>query len=145
MKKTLFILVLAVAMLSCSDNDDDSNDQCGTPLIIDADRYQSIEDPGQPIFIINSNINDECLSLTLGFSGCDDDHTIELITDGAVAESFPVQVFFKLEDLNPQLCQAYFEKVYEYDLDELDDLLGSEPSARLIFPQMEEEVLWDRE
>ena len=142
MKKILIGLVLITAFISCSDTDE--VEHCGPPLIIDEDLFQSV-DPDPGLFIIDHNLDDECLILTIGFSGCDPEHTIQLVTDGAVAESFPVQVQFKLNDLNPQLCEAYFEKEYAFDLDELDDLLDSEPKARMIFVQQGIEILWERE
>ena len=144
MKYLLLGLLVSFTIYSCGSDESDSMD-CGRSLIINEEKYQSIDDPDQSISLINSSIVDECLSLTLGFSGCDAEHQIDLVTDGAVAESFPVQVFFKLEDQNPQLCLAYFEQTFYYDLEELDDLLGGEPKARLIFPHQSEEIFWDRE
>ena len=144
MEKIWLLILMIPIFIACSDDNNNGDTSCGTPLVIDGDRYQDITQPFNAFFIISSNIDDDCLTLTIGFSGCDDNHEIDLVTDGAVAESFPVQIFFKLDDLNPQLCEAYFEKEYQYDLDELDQLLGNEPKARLIFPQTGHEILWER-
>ena len=90
------------------------------------------------------NIEDDCLTIQVGFSGCDDNHTILMVTDGSVAESFPVQVTFILSDENPQACQAFFVKELKYDLTQLDDVLQGEQKARLIFREQGEEILWER-
>ena len=136
---TLFLLILFFS--ACSD--DPINEDCPDRILVNDSKYQSIEDH-QGLFIQEMEITDDCLRINIGFSGCDDGHTINMVTDGSVAESFPVQVRFKLEDKNPQACQAFFVKDFFFDLHQLDAVVGDEPSARLIFPLAQDEILWER-
>lgn len=138
------ILFSICLLLSACGGDDDHPSVCGNHIIIDADQFNSITD-NQLLNILNLSIEGECLNINIGFSGCDDDHDISLVTDGAVAESFPVQIFFKLSDANPQACTAYFEKEYSYDLEDLEDLVTTEPKARLVFVGRTDEILWEIE
>ncbi|NNF36928.1 MAG: hypothetical protein HKN68_22690, partial [Saprospiraceae bacterium] len=46
---------------------------------------------------------------------------------------------------NPQACQAFFVKELSFDLSQLDQVVGDEPKARLVFRDQQQEILWDRE
>lgn len=126
---------------SCSKQDNNSTD-CGELLLIDQDKYMDISmEPG--LFISSPSIEGNCLTITLGYSGCNDGHHIELITSGDVAESYPVQIRFKFLDKDPQACLAFFTQEYQYDLSPLSEVLGTEDKARLIFVQDNQEILWE--
>lgn len=64
------------------------------------------------------------MSVSLGVSGCDADHTIDMMTDGdiLITDSHPI-LFFDFYDQNPQLCEAYFTLEREYDLSEVSMLV----------------------
>lgn len=73
--------------------------------------------------LIELSIEDDCLTLLLGISGCDADHTLNMISDGGIAESLPVQITFDFQDENPQDCEAYFELDRQFDLSPIRDLI----------------------
>jgi hypothetical protein len=134
-----YALFSILILLSCGK--EDAREGCEDEIKIDTQNYASIVFSGD---IISMSISEDCLAINIGFSGCDDNHEISMVTDGAVAESFPVQVHFKLSDANPQACLAYFTKEYHYDLNQLNSMLTSEPKARLIFSDHGKEILWER-
>lgn len=139
----ILITFLVLSVGACS-SDDPVNENCLNRIVISESKYQSVNNDNA-VLIQEMSIEDNCLKMKVGFSGCDDEHTIEMVTDGAVAESFPVQVFFKFSDENPQACQAFFVKELSFDLSPLDPILGNEPKARLVFSDQQQEILWDRE
>jgi hypothetical protein len=138
-----FIVLTVVLMATACSEDDPINENCPDRIIVSESKYQSVNNDNA-VLIQEMSIEDDCLLMKVGFSGCDDEHTILMVTDGSVAESFPVQVYFKLSDENPQACQAFFVKDLAFDLDQLNVVVGDEPRARLVFPQQEQEILWDR-
>ena len=142
MIKSLFLVLLIISSFKCSDPDETA--ACGSFVIIDKELYNSLPVNAGGISISAHTIEDNCLTLTLGYSGCSDGHKIDMITGGDVAESFPVQITFKLKDNDPQSCLAFFTQDYIFDLGSLDVVLSTEPSARLIFPEQGKEILWER-
>jgi hypothetical protein len=67
--------------------------------------------------VIDVSINQDCLSLTIGDSGCDPENwNTNLLTTDAVLESNPVQKNLKIEVVNNELCGAVFEKIKTIDL-----------------------------
>ena len=136
-----FLTIVAIAIFNGCSNSENSSD-CGDLLIIDQNKYDDISNEST-IFVDSPTLMGECLTVTLGYSGCNNGHDIKLITNGFVAESYPVQVFFKFDDLNPQACLAFFTEEFEFDLSPLKDILGTEDKARLIFVQDDKEVLWE--
>ena len=138
----IYCLSLFAFVVGCSNNSENDSSDCGALIIIDKSQYEAIESD-QSIFINTPSIEDNCLTVVLGYSGCNDGHEMDLITSGDVAESLPVQVFLKFRDNNPQDCEAFFTQSYSFDLAPLKDALDSEESARLILPQDNSEVLWE--
>lgn len=136
-----YLAVLAMVIFNGCSNNENSSD-CGDLLIIDQNKYNDISIESA-IFVDSPVLIGECLTVTLGYSGCNSGHEIELVTNGFVAESLPVQMFFKFNDLNPQACLAFFTEDYEFDLSPLIDILETEDKARLIFVQNDKEVLWE--
>ena len=134
--------LLIFAFIACGE-EDPINENCPDLIVVNEAKYKSINNDND-VLIQEMSIENDCLVINIGFSGCDDDHTIVMVTDGAVAESFPVQVHFKLLDENPQACLAYFTKEFNYDLNQLNAVVTTEPKARLIFSEHGKEILWER-
>lgn len=110
--RVFFCLFLAL-FYSCSDKDSDLRESC-IPVLFDADKYNSSQNFG--IDLIDYRLDELCLKVELGVSGCDDAHVIQLISNGAVAPSDPTVVYFDFYDENPQSCKAYFTIEKEYDM-----------------------------
>ncbi len=111
-----FIIFLALVSLSCDNNTDDGNasDSDCTPVIISESIFQNLT-PSQ-LFIEELSIDGDCLTLKINLTGCDDDHTVDLISDGGIDESLPVQITFALRDNKLQDCEAIFLIEKQFDL-----------------------------
>ncbi len=109
----VFFCLFLLLCFSCSDNESDSSDSC-VSVIFDESKFNSSQNFG--VDLIELDIEDYCLKVKLGVSGCDDDHTIELVSNGAVAPSDPTMVYFDFYDNDPQLCEAYFTLDREFDM-----------------------------
>ena len=138
-KNVLFLLMLcALSLVGCK-GDDDMLSLCGDEIIINKSQFNNRD---TTLSISNMSIIDNCLSITIGYSGCDNGHAIDLVSSGDVAESLPVQIGVGLKDNNPELCLAFFTETYQFDLTPFVDLLPAEASARLIFSDQGQEILW---
>jgi len=109
----VFYCLFLFLCFSCSDNDSGSPESC-IPVIFDESKYNSSQNFG--VNLIEYKLEDLCLKVKLGVSGCDNEHAIELVSNGAVAPSDPTIVFFDFYDMNPQLCEAYFTIEKEFDM-----------------------------
>jgi len=119
-----FIFCFVLLALSCNkkvtNGDGMSTSECEA-VIISNSIFQELE-PNQAA-ISELSIEDDCLTLMLGFGGCDADHTFKMISDGGIAESLPVQITFDFQDEKPQDCKAYFEIETQFDLSPIRDLI----------------------
>jgi len=106
---------------ACLDDDDSDNEPafCGTPIVV-ADQTDA---PASDNFTLVSHSTDGlCLTVTIGASGCSQEGwTLDLRTDGSVAESVPTQTNARLifNDQVPGMgesCLAYFELTKTFDL-----------------------------
>lgn len=114
MKLLVFVLFSGVFLSSCHKEIISQSDSNCVPVVISQDDF--LEIPAGQINITQANISDDCLTMTLGISGCDMNHTIKMISDGGIDESLPSQITFDFEDEEPQLCEAYFIIERQYDL-----------------------------
>ena len=119
----VFLCLFVFLVFSCSDSDPDSSDTC-VPVIFNDSKFNSTLNFG--VNLNEYTIKESCLTVKLGISGCDDDHTIEMVSDGSIAESFPPQITFDFYDQNPQDCEAYFIVEREYDLSPIIELYDGE-------------------
>ncbi len=144
MKKIICYGIMVLSLCSCSkENEQGMDSECGRIMLIDEGAYNDVTYPSA-LFLDSLLLDGDCLSMTIGYSGCNDGHDMDLITDGSVAESFPVQIYFKIRDNNPQLCEAFFTEKYYFDLSPMRDHLQNEPMARIIFVDQNNEILWVR-
>jgi hypothetical protein len=126
-------------MVGCTKNDD-----CGEKAQLSPSKFESRSSQDKLLKIINTpKIENDCLELMIGFSGCDNKHEIELVCNGEIAESIPVQTSFCLIDKSSQLCEAYFEKSYTFDLSELKSHFGDEPKVMMNFVDQNKSVIWE--
>ena len=119
----VFLCLFVFLAFSCSDSDPDTYSTC-IPVDFDESKFNSSENFGANL--TEFSIEGSCLSVTLGVSGCDDDHILEMVSDGSIAESFPPQITFDFYDQNPQDCEAYFLLDREYDLSPIKELYDGE-------------------
>lgn len=132
-----FFLFFAFFLSSC-DNNEEQVPYC-SPIIISQELYQDLV-PNQ-VNVTEVALDEDCLTVTMAISGCDNEHTINMISDGEIAESFPVQITFDFEDLNPQDCEALFMIDRQFDLSELRDLVEGDISIR--FRNSDKSILYN--
>ena len=68
------------------------------------------------IEILESSIQDDVLTLKLGYSGCTEQPIYYNIDGSTLLESLPPQTGWSLNKSVEDLCLAYFESTYTYDL-----------------------------
>jgi hypothetical protein len=67
--------------------------------------------------IINATIDLNKINITISSSGCDGDSwVVGLIDSEAIAESNPVQKYFKIKFTNTELCHSIVAKTFSFDL-----------------------------
>jgi len=121
MRVFIFLFFFGFMITSCSEDPQSDNNQTCTPVVISQSTFNSLEDD---VYTIQDlTIEGDCLKIPISFSGCDDDHTFNMVTDGGVDESSPVQITFVLQDNNPQDCEALITIDTEHDLTPLQDLV----------------------
>ena len=117
MKKIVVNLIFFVlVLLSCSDDDVNSNN-CDSETLVSAEQYENA--PSGQIFIYSLEINDHCLKINVGYSGCSE-LSLELIDSEAVLESNPPQRNLRLP-FNDDIitCQGFFTEELTFDISNL--------------------------
>lgn len=117
--KNIFALVLfGIMFISCSDDDNNIGYVSNCDLIaqvIDEESFQEIETNNY--LLINVVLNQNCLEITFGSSGCDGSTWEEnLFSKDVLFDALPLQRVVKFELLSQELCAAYFEKTVSFDL-----------------------------
>ncbi len=115
--KSLKLIVLFLLSFSCSNDDDNNNieSSCDFDVIIDE---QWFEEPSPSAYTItNAEINDICLEITIGSSGCDGStwETI-LVSDLPVEAGGTGGSALSLKLTNLEICDAYFTRTFSFDL-----------------------------
>ncbi|MDF1697450.1 MAG: hypothetical protein P1U56_16525 [Saprospiraceae bacterium] len=124
----VFICLLFFTLFSCSSSDPLADNSC-VGLEIDASKFDSPNNFG--INLIEYVLDESCLHVSLGVSGCDDDHEIDLITNGVLFSSDPLSfLVFDFYDHSPQLCEAYFTLEREFDLSKIRTITNKDVSVQ---------------
>ena len=115
-----FCIFTLVFVPSCNNdnNDDNSTSECDFDTIIDLDLYE-VPSPGF-YTILNAEIEDECLAITFGASGCDGESwEVQLVSDFPIVAGWTGGANLSLKLTNPEVCAAYFTKTYSFDLSDI--------------------------
>ncbi len=112
----VFYCLLLFFCISCSQSDSHSPTDC-TAIIADQAKFDSTVNFGPNL--LEYTLDEFCLKVKLGVSGCDDNHLIEMVYNGTILKSLPPQVIVDFYDNDPQACEAYFELERQYDLSTL--------------------------
>ena len=119
MLRYLLVLLASALFFACQDDDDFvANPDCGDPIIITG---QPLGPSSDNFSLAAATVEGLCLTVQIGASGCSSDGwTLDLLTDGSVAESFPTQTSARLvfDDQVPGgvTCQAFFTETFSFDL-----------------------------
>jgi hypothetical protein len=119
MKKILTLILIGIAILSCSSDDDNGNqNNCDFETIISEEQY--VNAPNDQIEINSLDINDNCLKINFSSGGCDGNTwELKLIDSGDIMESNPPQRNLRLSLKNEELCEAYITKELTFDITNL--------------------------
>ncbi|MGK0317476.1 MAG: hypothetical protein ACI86M_003720 [Saprospiraceae bacterium] len=125
MRVFIFLLIFSIFALSCDkkepvDGDEISLPACA-PVIISDEVFQDLDQ--NEAMVSEVSIYGDCLYLKMGVSGCDSNHVINMVSDGSIDDSLPLQITFDFQDENPQLCEAYFTLFRQYDLVPIRELV----------------------
>ncbi len=119
LKRFTFLMCLPLLVLNTTCDDDDMADSsCGVPVVIDNSYYEMAV--SSDFELIDFNINDDCLTVDIGASGCDGETwSLVLVDSGNVAESSPEQRFLKLIFSNNETCLAVLSQTRVFNLSSL--------------------------
>ena len=119
MKKILILILIGIAVLSCSSNDDNiKQHNCNLKTIISAEKYTNASN--HQLEINNLVINDNCLKINFSSGGCDGNTwKLKLIDSGDIMESNPPQRNLRLSLKNEELCEAYITRELTFDITNL--------------------------
>ncbi len=110
---------------------------------VDRVKFDQVKDVKSISIIDEPAISDNCLTMKLGYSGCNAGHEFEMIGDGTIGKSLPIVTNFKFSDKNQQLCEAYWTDTIQFDLTELKSFFRGEDKVRINFGDQVKSVLWD--
>ncbi|WP_114491487.1 hypothetical protein [Candidatus Ulvibacter alkanivorans] len=141
MKKTVFFLLLgAMTLFSCS-NDDDAMDtqSCDASVFIDSQQYENGESDS---FSFNSvELIGDCLNLRYSATGCDGNSwVVRLVAHEAVSESLPPMMDVRLLLVNQEACTAEVSQEQSFDL---SNLQGSGSSITIQLEDWESTILYE--
>ena len=116
MKNILILLLIAMTILSCSNDDDNVNpSNCDLTTLISASEYTSA--PSDQVTINSITIANNCLKIDFGASGCDGNTwELKLIDSESVFESNPPQRNLRLSLKNEEACQAFITQELDFDI-----------------------------
>ncbi|WP_242206678.1 hypothetical protein [Aestuariivivens insulae] len=120
MKNILILSLIGIAILSCSNNNDNKNStNCDFATIISAQQYENA--PSDQLNINSLEINGNCLKINFSSGGCSGDTwVLKLIDSENILESSPPQRNLRLSLKNEELCEAYITKELTFDISNLE-------------------------
>lgn len=119
MRKTLFLTLIILTILSCSKNDDNENSvNCDFETVISPEQYENA--PSDKLIINSLAINDNCLKINFSSRGCNGDTwEVKLIDSKFISKSLPPQRDLRLSLKNEELCKANITKELTFDISNL--------------------------
>ncbi|WP_010181086.1 hypothetical protein [Aquimarina agarilytica] len=118
MKKTLMLILMGIAIFSCSNDDDKNQNNCDFNTLISSEQFKN--SPSDELEIHNLEINNDCLKINFSSGGCSGDTwVVKLIDKGITTKSIPPQRSLKLSLKNDELCEALITKKLTFDISNL--------------------------
>ncbi len=116
--KRIVSLVLIIMMLGCSNDDDETQNNCNFDTVISAEQY--LNAPADQLVISSVSIENSCLKISFSSSGCSGDSwEIKLIDSEDIFESNPPQRNLRLSLKNEELCDAVITKEFTFNISNL--------------------------
>jgi len=137
--KIISILVFIFpSFLSCDEND--TKVTCDDEIFISAEMYNSA--PNDYLNINEVRIEDDCLFINFGSSGCSGESwELKLIDSSHILESYPPQRNIRLSLKNEEACQAYFIREVSFDISSLQ--IEGVDSLYLNIENFDDQILYE--
>lgn len=141
MKKLLILTIIGIAILSCSDDDENENlNNCDLETIVSAEQYAN--EPSDQLSINTLEINGDCLKISFGATGCDGNSWIvQLIDSEQIMESNPAQRNLRLILDNNEACTAVPTKTLTFDISELQ--IQDDNKVNLNITNSDDQILYE--
>ena len=140
--RKLFILCAVSGIFFSSCSDDDNNNpvsDCDKNIIVNEERFAQTSTDNYGIE--NVVLNENCLKITFGSSGCDSNSwEINLVASEMVVETSPVQHFLKIDLFNPEDCTAFIQKTISFDISDLQS--SNENQVQLNIDGWDDNILY---
>jgi hypothetical protein len=118
MKNGISLVFVFLLVISACSSDDNTTSNCDQITIIDSNQYKN--SPNDQLTINSLEINDNCLKINFGSSGCSGDTwVLKLIDSEAILESNPPQRNLRLSLKNEEDCEAFITKEITFDINKL--------------------------
>ena len=120
--KQIFLAIGLALLFSCARQSqkpiDTDPGNCESATVVNSDKFSQKSPAG--FTITKAEIKGDCLEITITASGCDGKTwKAELVSDGAVAESYPPQMYLKVLLTSSEECLAVLSKEFSYNLKSL--------------------------
>jgi len=115
--KKIGVFFICLFVLSCNSNDEPTiENKCNVSSeIISSEDFSAVSTSNYAITKVE--INDDCIEITFGSSGCGTELWEEhLFSVDSFYTIFPLQRDLKMKLINEELCEAYFIKTVSFDL-----------------------------
>lgn len=111
-------VIISLSFMSCEKKSDTQTLTCDQQVIVSELEYTTA--PSDQLSIHSFELNDNCLKIKFGSSGCSGDTwEVKLIDSGVVLYSNPPQRNLRFSLKNQEVCRAYIEKEMTFDVKNL--------------------------
>lgn len=111
-------IIIGLSFVSCNKETEKQPTVCDQSVIISKDNYTNA--PSDQLSISVTELNDGCLKINFGSSGCSGSSwEVKLIDSGVVLYSDPPQRNLRLSLKNQELCAAYIGKEITFNVKDL--------------------------
>ncbi len=123
MKQIGYLIMTIFLIISCDKNDDNpvecsESGNCDKCILINNDLYNLTNTDNYTIQ--NITVNQDCLEIEFGSSGCDGNSwEIDLVDLGAISETAVPQRDLKLRLINIEECEAFITRTISFNLEPL--------------------------
>ena len=112
------LIIIAITIVSCNDENENQPSNCDQAVLISADLYKNA--PNDQLTINKVELTGDCLKISFAASGCSGNSwEVKLIDSGVTLYSNPPQQNLRLSLKNEELCKAFIGKEMTFDISKL--------------------------
>ncbi|MEM9920234.1 MAG: hypothetical protein AAF990_19215 [Bacteroidota bacterium] len=131
MKRFALFLSLALAVSSCSKDDDTASSQCMFDVVFSAQQF--VNGPSDELRINHLTVENDCLTIVFSAAGCTGDTwKINLVDSESSLDTDPARRSLRLVLKNDELCEALVRKEVSFDLSILQDHMANSVSLLIV-------------